>query len=247
MKKNICQIILRSVLRSCFAAVIISQLLIPTAFSSECLSKYPPKYPPKYPTECPNDKIEIVLEGGTLKQYYTENMTRDVLRQVPLSLRKRINKITLASEESQSNGYWRQLYNDPTFTTAASVNLREVHITIFPISPERCSSGILKENLIHEGAHILDWQLGGGKYFSDGEQWETAIAEDKKYDCQTFKEEYCVTQFAEDTRQKRKTNCEDFAESCEIFFENLTYFEKYFPNRAKIIKEVIPDWKEPAA
>lgn len=109
--------------------------------------------------------------------------------------------------------------------------------------------------VIHELAHVLDSTIGGEEYYiSNSKAWNDAHINDKKHISKLEEElgveiEYSefVSDYAEEMYikhlkrgQDHRKFAEDFADSVKLYFilgdETFSY---YYPNRAKIIREVL--------
>lgn len=109
--------------------------------------------------------------------------------------------------------------------------------------------------IIHELAHVLDSTIGGVEYYiSNSQSWEDAFINDKKHISNLEKELGCeleysefVTDYAKDkydehlrNNQDHRRYAEDFADSVKLYFKlGDKTFSHYYPNRAKIIREVL--------
>lgn len=117
-----------------------------------------------------------------------------------------------------------------------------------------CEDGEIKETLYHEGAHVID---GINYSISNSLQWRIAMVKDQETSnpasismdgtvtTNKAPNNGCVTSYAGKMQEKHtksgqlaRANCEDFADSVELFKQmGEERFKRKFPYRYKILKE----------
>lgn len=157
-----------------------------------------------------------------------QNLTKDELLpqivNLPKKLRERIKEVRILDIYCPADEKWIEAY--PGFTHAYAT-AEEYIITFWRNNREALPEGRLQEILLHECGHLLDILYGG---VSSRSKWLKAIEEDTKI------HGLPVNEYAKNSPE------EDFAESIMIYY---TYgskaLAKYYPNRHKILKELLKD------
>lgn len=157
-----------------------------------------------------------------------QNLTKDELLpqivNLPKKLRERIKEVRILDIYCPADEKWIEAY--PGFTHAYAT-AEEYIITFWRNNREALPEGRLQEILLHECGHLLDILYGG---VSSRSKWLKAIEEDTKI------HGLPVNEYAKNSSE------EDFAESIMIYY---TYgskaLAKYYPNRHKILKELLKD------
>lgn len=157
-----------------------------------------------------------------------QNLTKDELlpqiAKLPEKLRERIKEVRILDIYCPADEKWIEAY--PGFTHAYAT-AEEYIITFWRNNREALPEGRLQEILLHECGHLLDILYSG---VSSRSKWLKAIEEDTKI------HGLPVNEYAKNSPE------EDFAESIMIYY---TYgskaLAKYYPNRHKILKELLKD------
>lgn len=157
-----------------------------------------------------------------------QNLTKDELlpqiANLPEKLRERIKEVRILDIYCPADEKWIEAY--PGFTHAYAT-AEEYIITFWRNNREVLPEGRLQEILLHECGHLLDILYSG---VSSRSKWLKAIEEDTKI------HGLPVNEYAKNSPE------EDFAESIMIYY---TYgskaLAKYYPNRHKILKELLKD------
>ena len=157
-----------------------------------------------------------------------QNLTKDELlpqiANLPKKLRERIKEVRILDIYCPADEKWIEAY--PGFTHAYAT-AEEYIITFWRNNREALPEGRLQEILLHECGHLLDILYGG---VSSRSKWLKAIEEDTKI------HGLPVNEYAKNSPE------EDFAESIMIYY---TYgskaLAKYYPNRHKILEELLKD------
>lgn len=157
-----------------------------------------------------------------------QNLTKDELlpqiANLPKKLRERIKEVRILDIYCPADEKWIEAY--PGFTHAYAT-AEEYIITFWRNNREALPEGRLQEILLHECGHLLDILYSG---VSSRSKWLKAIEEDTKI------HGLPVNEYAKNSPE------EDFAESIMIYY---TYgskaLAKYYPNRHKILKELLKD------
>jgi len=142
-----------------------------------------------------------------------------------------INEIAVTSIRNPADDYWTNFYGYENFSAATGGGV-DKSITFYKFA----STDYIKNTIYHEGGHCfegLDYDV------SSTFEWRNAAYQDG----------FFVTNYAASAYQAyvnsgddKKSYCEDFAESIGYIGQyGYEEFEKKFPNRAALIKQIIPD------
>lgn len=153
--------------------------------------------------------------------YDVKNIIDNMRRQCP-TLANGIRQIFISDISNPDDPYWAQVHNNPNFCSNATGGNGQINIYKY------ATSYGLYRTLHHEAAHILD------NGTSNTEAWNAAIINDGNWS----------SDYAEDAYNSREIDKygEDFADAVANLFEmGPIAFEQRYPNRAKILKEIIPE------
>ena len=167
------------------------------------------------------DKNKQTLTPEDLIEYWYE---------LPEGYRNIIQKdIIICDYQNPLDKYWESKYN---MTNFKSYMTGGKNITIWGKEEEHDMYYLL-ESLVHEGGHYID-NFTFDYIISTTKEWNEAVKLDKE---QTGFD--APTGYARKVFLETGEYTEDFADSCGKFVLDYTSFVKRFPNRAKIIEELI--------
>ena len=174
------------------------------------------------------DGIEFVYPKGYNKKHQT--LTPEQLlaayNRVPEEIRSRgQTQIIVQDVYNPMDSYWRKTYKG--FTHSYMIGGKDINIWRHDYAHD---DAYLTEALAHEMAHWIDWQgtYPVGPRFSGGSEWADAMAKD-----------LALSGVKSPTKYGANAPVEDFAESFAQLTNDIIGFKERFPNRYKIIAEML--------
>ncbi len=151
----------------------------------------------------------------------TPKMAIGIWNDLPESLRNLSqNKIVFMDIYNPDDSYWSKLYEN--FTQSYATGGQEI---IFWRYTEAHQINYVKHTYCHEIGHFIDYNTGG---YSSSSYWLTAMKDDEKTSGQKY-----VTPYGKNSLS------EDFADSIAEYVTNRKEFVSRFPERYKLIKELL--------
>lgn len=160
----------------------------------------------------------------TSKQDMTIKTAVEAWGGVPEEIRKKGQKrIYFVDYLNPQDDYWRKTYKNFSRSYATGGE----YITFWAYTDH--DFYYVRTSMVHEMGHGIDrYSTGEGGKISLSEIWKKAMASDKK-----------VSKMKSPTKYGENSNAEDFAVSLENFVMSPNWFEENFPNRTKIIKDIL--------
>lgn len=138
--------------------------------------------------------------------------------------REQIQKtITVVDYRNPKDSYWEKAYKMKNFRSYATGGSE---ITFYAWTDH--DADYVVRTFHHEGGHYIDMWRPEKVRISTNVDWQDAMRLDKK-----------ISGMASPTYYGGMADAEDFAESIATYFEDRDKFKKLFPNRTKIIEEVL--------
>ena len=176
------------------------------------------------------DDIDIrVQDLDDINEELVIKKVNKIVSMWPESLKKGVKKITFYEASNCYDTYWTVEYKiicDGIFCSNATGGRGEINIW-----GKRYEFLDNYDGMNHEAGHCLDHSLGG---ISDQWTWRYAAEEDFKISGKISVSDYGANAIKETGKYQ-----EDFADSVKKYINNKTEFEKIYPNRAKILENIL--------
>ncbi len=170
--------------------------------------------------------VKILYKGtNTTELEISAILLKDIIDRLPEKLRLQLKEVVLLDgfdpTDVVAKYKYRGFENSPFFSAGASDG------SIITLIPTVFDFG----TLVHEIGHNIDSTLGSqdsGWWTNSESEWSNA----KKADMELSGEE-SVTEYGKQSLR------EDFAESLKLYIKDAEDFRKKFPNRARILEEIV--------
>lgn len=171
-------------------------------------------------------KVRTPIDVNSDAQFIKPEQITRVTNGLPSSLSKYVDSIDLVDYENPQDEYWRARYENFSSSFAVGGNGR---ITFFKNNSESLDVDLL-DTLLHESGHCMDSKVTGrdGVWYSETTPWTRARISDKSLNGLDS-----VTSYGANSPK------EDFAESIREYVQNPVKIDEKFPNRAKLLKELL--------
>lgn len=175
------------------------------------------------------DGVEFVFKSGMdrSQQMMRPEEAIELWQKVPENIRKKAPKrVEFVDYYNPQDSYWRQVYKDFNHSYATGGG---DEITFYRYDHSHDPDWVVR-TYCHESGHYIDRQLYdplNGR-LSDSPKWSEAMAKDKT-----------LSSLDSPTTYGANAPAEDFAESIAEYASNKDEFTKLFPNRAKIVEEIL--------
>ena len=172
-------------------------------------------------------KIYVPEDLNTDGQHFTPYQIAEAIEQLPNKLQASIKEVHLADFENPDDGYWKKVYKD--FTNSFATGGDGV-VTFYRNTASEAAGSVgevttARNTLYHETGHNIDRMMHS---VSGRKRWSEAMSLDQK-----------KSNLASPTVYGENSASEDFAESMEWYHLDRGWFKKMFPNRYKILKEIL--------
>lgn len=156
-------------------------------------------------------------------QTLTPQQAMDAWERVPEQVRTRGQKmIEVLDYENPEDAYWKKEYKN----FSSSYMTGDTKISVYKYQSKH-RDGYLTETFIHEVGHYIDI-LSDGTCFSESQTWREAMRKD-----------WITSGEPSPTEYGTNSNAEDFAESVVQYSADRNQFEKYFPNRYRLLQMIL--------
>ena len=165
------------------------------------------------------------LDGSA--QHFTPHQMAEAIEQLPKKLQASIKEVHLADFENPQDPFWRQTYKGFTrsFATGGDGVVTFYKNTAAEATTDGSEIVTAKNTFYHETGHNIDRMM---HTVSGRSKWQKAMSADQK-----------KSNLASPTTYGENSASEDFAESMEWYYRDRKWFEKMFPNRYKIIQDIM--------
>lgn len=173
------------------------------------------------------DGTEFIFRKGIdkSKQNMTPEKAIELWQKVPESIRSRApKKVEFVDYYNPMDSYWRKKYKNfgHSYATGGGDS-----ITFYRSTSH--DDGWVVRTYCHESGHYIDNQMKkNGVRFAESPRWKTAISDDKP-----------ISLKDSPTTYGENAPAEDFAESVAEYVKDKDKFSKTFPNRTKILEEIL--------
>jgi hypothetical protein len=182
------------------------------------------------------DGLEMIVPADIdwSQQTYTQDQIRQAYEALPSKLREGVKEIKLLDGRNEYDMYWEKKYKMKNFRSFATGGGGQINFFANETFGKQSNDDYLAHVMAHEAAHVLDGSLKveDGRWFSDQLRWNKAKGDDTRKGSSEWVSDYA--------RQSEAIH-EDFADAVALYVEDKGYFKWKYPNRTKLIEEVLGD------